>query len=502
MARGEQSWQPRAGALGAHPAFATLGPRSFGQAQPAPVQTSLRERLQEAIDAIDWTPDLGDAIGSARWWRGVATLALLVTIAVSSWPGVTPLPTRTAALPDNDWAAVRPIGIAPLAMGAGSGSRMMPSDRVVPLASAPERPRVELVAMLGEGDELTRALQRAGVSGDDALRAATLIAGATTAPIPAGTRIDLVLGKRVSAMQPRSLEEVRLRAALDLKLLVRRSGGGLQLERQAVAVSALPLRLRIAVGESIYRSARGAGLPPSAIQSWLRAINGAVPIRDLARSDTADFIVEQRRAATGEIEYGPLLYAGLDRAGGMAVRMIPWPVNGQAQWLEAGHLGEQRSALGWPVAGRLTSPFGLRVHPILRFARMHSGIDIGAPWGTPVYAAADGVVDYAGYKGGYGRFVRVQHGEGLATAYAHMSGIATGGGAFVRKGQLVGYVGSTGLSTGPHLHYEVYRDGRAVNPMKSHSVSRALLSADEQQRFMARLDAMARLPVGGAGGAQ
>lgn len=483
--------------------------RRFGQAHtasaaPSPHRTlapsgGLRERLQAAVDGFVWAPDLGQDIGSPLWWRGMATLALLVTLALASWPGVRPVASDGAALPSSDWAAQERQAIEPLALGSDTGSRMAPTDVVRPLPSAPERPRVELVAMLGASDALPRALQRAGVNATDAAQASALVAAAMPlANIPAGTRIDLVLGKRDSALTARPLEELRLRAALDLKLVVRRSGAALALERQAIAVTAAPLRLRVAVGPGLYRAARAADVPPSAIQEWLRAVDARVPVRDLTTADVADFVVEQRRAGTGEVEYGGLLYAGLDRASGERLRMAPWNIGGQRQWLEAGNLGEQRSALGWPVAGRMTSAFGMRVHPILRFARMHSGIDIGAAWGSPVYATADGVVDWASYRGGYGRYVRVQHGDGLATAYAHMSGIAVGQGAFVRRGQLVGYVGSSGLSTGPHLHYEVYRNGVAVNPMGANSVVRALLDAGQQAAFRARIDALTRLPVGAA----
>ena len=123
-------------------------------------------------------------------------------------------------------------------------------------------------------------------------------------------------------------------------------------------------------------------------------------------------------------------------------------------------------ALGWPVAGRITSGFGRRVHPILRFARMHKGVDFGASRGAPIHATADGQVTRAGWAGGYGRQVRIAHGGGLATSYSHMSRMVVEPGAFVRQGQLIGYVGSSGLSTGPHLHYEVRRNGRAVDPAR------------------------------------
>ena len=125
-----------------------------------------------------------------------------------------------------------------------------------------------------------------------------------------------------------------------------------------------------------------------------------------------------------------------------------------------------RSGMIWPTSGPLTSGFGWRIHPILEYVRMHEGIDIGANMGQPVYAARAGSVIMAGWYNGYGNTVIIDHGSGLSTLYAHTSELFTNEGATVRAGELVAAVGSTGFSTGPHLHYEVREDGVPVDPMK------------------------------------
>ncbi len=132
---------------------------------------------------------------------------------------------------------------------------------------------------------------------------------------------------------------------------------------------------------------------------------------------------------------------------------------------------QNKTALGsgryiWPTQGRITSYFGYRIHPILRKRKYHSGIDIAAPQGTPIYASDSGVVVFSARNGGYGKMIIVDHGSGFSTVYAHCSYLLAGQGQTVTKGQEIAKVGTTGLSTGPHVHFEVRKDGVAVDPMK------------------------------------
>jgi murein DD-endopeptidase MepM/ murein hydrolase activator NlpD len=124
------------------------------------------------------------------------------------------------------------------------------------------------------------------------------------------------------------------------------------------------------------------------------------------------------------------------------------------------------SGFQWPVNGTITSGYGYRTHPILGYSRLHSGTDFGAISGTPIVAASDGVVVTAGWLGGYGNAVVISHGGGVATLYAHQSRLAVGPGVRVHRGQVIGYVGSTGMSTGPHLHFEVRINGVTTDPAR------------------------------------
>ncbi|CAN5885592.1 peptidoglycan DD-metalloendopeptidase family protein [soil metagenome] len=127
---------------------------------------------------------------------------------------------------------------------------------------------------------------------------------------------------------------------------------------------------------------------------------------------------------------------------------------------------QSSSGFQWPVGGSITSGFGYRTHPVLGYQRLHAGTDFGAASGTPIVAAANGVVVSAGWLGGYGNAVVISHGGSIATLYAHQSRLAVGVGAGVSRGQVIGYVGSTGMSTGPHLHFEVRVNGGPVDPAR------------------------------------
>ncbi|ASJ89874.1 M23 family metallopeptidase [Porphyrobacter sp. CACIAM 03H1] len=137
-----------------------------------------------------------------------------------------------------------------------------------------------------------------------------------------------------------------------------------------------------------------------------------------------------------------------------------------------------------PLEGaQLTSGFGMRNHPVLGGRRQHAGIDLAAPTGTPVYATADGIVSRADWYSSYGLYISVEHGASMQTRYAHLSRLAVAEGDSVKKGDLIGYVGSTGRSTGPHLHYEVRVEGLAVNPIPYMVESEAQLAYARDARL-------------------
>jgi len=459
------------------------------------------------FERVDLAPDLAENIGSRRWFRGLGTMVALGAVALAFWPSLTPLEAR-AAIPEGEDIRdeFRSQMIMPLALGADSGRRMGPTEAVVPLESAPERPQIELVATLARGDSFSTMLRRAGVSATDIGRVSALIGDAMPlSDIESGTKMDIVLGRRTEEGAPRPLDALAFRARFDLELKIERDGdnietgvpGTLSLARNFIRVDDTPLRVRGRVGSSLYRSMRSAGVPASAVQDYLRALDDQIELdREVRSSDEFDIIIAYRRAATGERQAGNLLYAGIDRAGEPRTQLMRWGEDGQ--FFEASGVGEQRKGLVAPVPGPISSRFGMRRHPILGIRRMHAGLDFRARHGTPIVAVTDGQVSSAGRAGGCGIAVRLRHGGGLDTRYCHMSRMAVRRGQQVRRGQVIGYVGSTGLSTGPHLHYEMYRNGRAINPAGVDYVTRAVLSGTELIDFRRRLIELREIESGAA----
>lgn len=454
-------------------------------------------RVTARPDEFQLVVDLGSDLFSRRWWRGLATLLLLCAAAAAMAPGLQPLAGGQPVVPGEAQAEqVEALAIAPLGAGSATGLRMAETAAVEPLSSAPERATLELFATLSRGDTVAQLLGRAGAAAGDAAEAGRLIGAAAPDGIAPGTSIAVTLGRRLEGGR-RPLERVSLRASLGLKLILQRTPTGLQLTPVPIAVDTSPLRFRGRAGDGLYWALRAAGVSTDASTAYLQALAAQIDVGEIGRDDQFDLVIANRRAATGESAAGPLLYAGLDRSSGSDLQLMRWPVGGRMQWLEASGVGRQTSGMLWPVQGRITSGFGLRVHPILRFARMHRGIDFGARWGAPIVAAADGQVVRAGWAGGYGQQVRLAHADGLVTSYSHMSRITAPAGSTVRQGELIGYVGSTGLSTGPHLHYEVLKGGTPVDPLGVRFAGRAQLEGAELDAFRNRLRAMLSVGIRG-----
>jgi murein DD-endopeptidase MepM/ murein hydrolase activator NlpD len=246
------------------------------------------------------------------------------------------------------------------------------------------------------------------------------------------------------------------------------------------------------INDSLYSAAVKAGIEPSVIVEFARIFGFEVDFqRDIRKNDTFEIYYEKMLDERKNIiETGNIFYVSLNVNG---KKLILYNFNDGSgnEFYESNGKSIIRALMKTPINGaRLSSSFGLRKHPILGYNLVHQGTDFAAKTGTPVMASGNGLVEFAGTNGAYGKYIRIRHNSTYKTAYAHLNGYAKGvrKGQRVSQGQIIGYVGSTGRSTGPHLHYEVLVNGKRVNSQKLKLPSGKNLSKDKMSAFTQLVD--------------
>ena len=239
--------------------------------------------------------------------------------------------------------------------------------------------------------------------------------------------------------------------------------------------------------QSLYKAAIDQNIPANTIVEFARIYGFQVDFqRDIRKQDKFQIMYEIFLNEKKEIvETGEILYANL-RLSGQNNTLYYFDNSGSEGHYDQNGKSVKKALMKTPINGaRLSSPFGMRKHPIDGFNKMHRGTDFAAPMGTPIMASGDGVVKKAGWCGGGGNCVKIRHNSTYQTVYAHMSKFARGikSGVRVKQGQVIGYVGSTGKSTGPHLHYEVIVNGKKVNSQKLKLPSGKILKGKERKLF-------------------
>ena len=242
------------------------------------------------------------------------------------------------------------------------------------------------------------------------------------------------------------------------------------------------------IDSSLYNTATELGIKPNTIIEFARLYGFQVDFqRDIWKGDSFQIIYEQFENEDGSlIESGDIIYSNLNIQGN-DLNLYKFILgNKEIDYFDENGRSMRKTLMKTPINGaRLSSPFGKRKHPILGFTKMHTGTDFAAPTGTPIMASGDGVVTRAQWCGGGGNCVKIKHNSTYQTVYAHMSKFGRGikKGVKVRQGQIIGYVGSTGLSTGPHLHYEVIENGKKINSQKLRLPSGKTLKGEQRNRF-------------------
>ncbi len=281
-------------------------------------------------------------------------------------------------------------------------------------------------------------------------------------------------------------------------LTVSRDGEGQFHAREATAsLRREVVRVTGEVSSSLYLSAIELGATDRVVFELANILGFAVDFRTVQPGDPFDVVFERFVNSRGEtVRTGEILYVVFDGRGDPLEYFRYEMEDGEIGYYTGEGESAQRLLMRMPINGaRISSSFGMRFHPVLNRNRPHNGTDFAAPRGTPVMAAGAGIVERANRFGSFGNYVRIRHANGYQTAYAHLQGFASGvrSGTRVQQGQIIAYVGTTGRSTGPHLHYEVHLNGNPTNPMSLDLPTGRRLEANELEDFMQVRDELIEL---------
>ena len=455
--------------------------------------------IQEAFDA---TEAIADIFNPRRLSVGQAVTATFGRPSESDNPRLMALSVAV----DQTWEA-----LAFLSESGGYTPRRLSKDDAAQLIAAlgtpqrpaddparpqmPAQPEFDWVATIDRtiavqrGDTLMEAVIAAGATANDAYEAVQALSKVfDPRSLRAGTSIRATFAQGSGTWNDRLLA-VNIGVDVDRDVAALRAQDGEFSPREILKPLDLRMtRVRGVIDDSLYVSAERVGLPPNVLVELIRVYSWDVDFqRDIHTGDEFEVYFELLHNQSGDaVKEGNILYTAMTLSGTVRAFYRQETADGIIDYYDPDGHSARKALLRTPVDGaRLSSRYGMRRHPVLGYSRMHRGVDFAAPQGTPIKAAGDGVVEVAGTLAGYGNYVRIRHNGVYQTAYAHLRGYATGirTGARVRQGQTIGYVGSTGLATGPHLHFEVLENGTAVNPESAQLPIGKRLSGGELAEF-------------------
>lgn len=355
----------------------------------------------------------------------------------------------------------------------------------VSISSRSEHEKREL--KIGRGDTLLGLLRENGVASSEAHAA---VAALKNTYDPRDIRVgqEITVSTNVGSSAP-TLDAVRIAVGPGHDVLVLNTGDG---DFKSDVLKATTVARTNAysgtITTSLYEAAIDQGVPAQTLVEMIRLFSYDVDFqRDIRRNDKFELMFTQNVTDEGlVVSNDDVTYAAMTLRGQTYKIYAYEHSDGNLDHYNEEGKGIRKALMRTPINGaRLSSSFGRRKHPVLGYTKMHRGVDFAAPSGTPIYAAGDGVIEKRHRWGSFGNYIRIRHGDGFSTAYAHMKGFARGQsvGSRVRQGAVIGYVGTTGRSTGPHLHYEVHRNGSQVNPMKVRFPASKSLNGTELAAF-------------------
>lgn len=284
------------------------------------------------------------------------------------------------------------------------------------------------------------------------------------------------------------VSSVSVSPSLDSQITTyRNQDGSYQAREENIKLSRYISRYSGSIKKGLFVDGVNAGISPTSMMNMINLYGYDIDFqRDLQKGDKFEMLVESFYNEQGKkIKDGNVLYSSITLSN-RSIDIYMHKIDNKIEYFDSKGNSVKKSLLRTPINGaRVSSGFGMRRHPILGYSKMHKGADFAAPTGTPIMAAGSGVIAYMGIKGGYGNYVQIKHNPDYATAYGHASRFNKKFhvGSKVKQGDIVAYVGSTGRSTGPHLHFEVIYKGTQVNPAKVKATSGIKLSGKELTRF-------------------
>ncbi|NQU58803.1 MAG: peptidoglycan DD-metalloendopeptidase family protein [Rhodospirillales bacterium] len=430
--------------------------------------------------------------------RGLLAVVVLITGILASAHFV--LEQTDTALSSDANNSEKTLALAPLSLGNPAAAATLTTRSPDQLSGEGTTPRpapsYQVGVNVSRGDTMGAILDRAGVSRVDAhnaIRALKKVFNPTR--IRQGQEITLSFQANAKALNDTgtatSGEFLGLSLLPDYRNMVivkRDEVDTFIASREKRILTSQPIRAANTISQSLYLAGNKAQVPNSILAELIRLYSWDVDFqRDIRAGDGFELMYERFSDAQGKpVHNGDVIFAALKLSGKRHAIYRHTLADGSVDYFDEKGQSARKALMRTPIDGaRLSSGFGKRKHPVLGYTKMHKGLDFAAPRGTPIYAAGNGSVKYAGRKGAYGNFVLIRHNADYSTAYAHMKRVNTAKGRRVKQGQIIGYVGTTGRSTGPHLHYEIRRAGRQVNPFRVKMPSGRKLKGNELAKFQA-----------------
>ncbi len=385
----------------------------------------------------------------------------------------------------------------------GQVAMMPPAESAAPASGADDLQSESVV--LGPGDTLIDALSNAGVSLGEAFTASdTLNSVFDPRDLKAGQRLSIAVKPDGENLDRQHLDRLAFIPETDNRVVVEHENDDAFVAR----IEPIEHDVRLArsfgtISQSFFESAREVGVPTPILMQAYRVLGQAVDFqRDLAEGDKFAFGYETY-VDEGDVgtHAGNLVYISLDSTDKLLAYFRHETSDGFVSYFDEAGNSIASGLMKTPVStGRLSSSYGKREHPVLGYTRMHKGLDFAAVRGTPVLAAGDGTIVQRRRNGSFGNYIRIRHNGELSTAYAHLDRYkdALASGDRVQRGEVIGYVGETGLTTGPNLHFEVLKGGRQVNPARVAAPPQRKLEGEALSRFQqetAEIKAMLDLSI-------